>query len=43
MNAATNIEEEAVRLYLQGVNDAVKQSSVAGVVTPDVKRLSDRA
>ena len=42
VNAAINIAEEAVRLYLKGVADAQKQS-VTGVVTPDVKCLSDRA
>jgi putative transposase len=42
VNAAINIDEEAVRLYLKGVADAQKQS-VTAVVTPDVKCLSDRA
>ena len=42
VNAAVNIAEEAVRLYLKGIADAQKQS-VTGVVTPDVKCLTDRA
>jgi putative transposase len=42
-NAAINIRDEAVRLYLHGMLNAKKQSSVTGVVTPDVKSLSDRA
>jgi putative transposase len=42
INAADNIDFEAVRLYLKGVEDAQKQSNVTAVVTPDVKRLSDR-
>lgn len=43
-NAAINIRNESVRLYLHGdVNNAKKQSSVTAVVTPDDKCLSDRA
>ena len=41
-NASDNICEEAVRLYLLGVENAKKQPSVPAVVSPGENRLSDR-
>ena len=38
-NAASNIRNKSVRLFLKGIVDAKKQSSVTAVVSPDVKCL----